>query len=56
MATKRSAVELDPDYEDVTEQQNKRQKTLENDGKAVYMYQSQTCSCFWFICCSLILL
>ena len=31
MASKRR-LDLDPDYEDVTEQQNKRQKVIEEDG------------------------
>ncbi|XP_060074938.1 YEATS domain-containing protein 2-like [Ylistrum balloti] len=33
MATKRSRIDLDPDYQDVTEQQNKRQRVLEQDAK-----------------------
>ena len=33
MAVKRGHVDLDPDYEDVTEQQTKRQRVLEEDGK-----------------------
>ena len=33
MATKRSHIDIDPDYEDVTKAQNKRQKVLEDDGK-----------------------
>lgn len=33
--TKRTYVELDPDYEDVTDQQAKRQRVLEQDGKSV---------------------
>ncbi|XP_021347557.1 YEATS domain-containing protein 2-like isoform X2 [Mizuhopecten yessoensis] len=33
MATKRSRIELDPDYQDVTEHQNKRQRVLEEDAK-----------------------
>jgi hypothetical protein len=33
MATKRCALDQDPDYEEVTIHQNKRQKTIEKDGK-----------------------
>lgn len=33
MAAKRSRIEVDPDYQDVTEQQNKRQRVLEQDAK-----------------------
>lgn len=32
MATKRSHIDIDPDYEDVTKAQTKRQKVLEDDG------------------------
>ncbi|KAJ8306924.1 hypothetical protein KUTeg_015008 [Tegillarca granosa] len=33
MGTKRSAINIDPDYEDVTEHHNKRQRLLEEDAK-----------------------
>ena len=32
MAVKRGHIDLDPDYEDVTEQQSKRQRVFEEDG------------------------
>ena len=32
MAVKRGHIDLDPDYEDVSEQQTKRQRVLEEDG------------------------
>ena len=32
MSQKRSAAELDPDYEDLTEQETKRQRRMEEDG------------------------
>ena len=32
MANKRSRIDLDPDYEDVTEEQSKRQRVIEQDG------------------------
>ena len=34
MATKRDYYNIDPDYEDVSEQQNKRQRLIEKDGKS----------------------
>jgi len=33
MSMKRTLVDLDPDYEDITEQQWKKQKILQDDGK-----------------------
>lgn len=38
MATKRSHIDIDPDYEDVTKAQTKRQKVLEEDGKHIGLH------------------
>lgn len=38
MATKRSHIDIDPDYEDVTKAQTKRQKVLEEDGKHIALH------------------
>lgn len=38
MATKRSHIDIDPDYEDVTKAQTKRQKVLEEDGMHIGLH------------------
>lgn len=37
MSTKRTHIELDPDYEDVSEVQNKRRRVLEEGGMHTYL-------------------
>ena len=35
MSKKRSHIDIDPDYEDVSDQQNKRQRVLEEGGNNI---------------------
>ena len=37
MTTKRSHIEIDPDYEDVSEVQNKRRRVIEEGGVSIYV-------------------
>ena len=38
MSKKRSHIDIDPDYEDVSDQQNKRQRVLEEGGNDKYTW------------------
>lgn len=48
MTGKRSCVDLDPDYEDISEHQAKRQRVLEQDGMFIRYFFNLLCSEFLF--------